>query len=575
MISVDLYTRPRKKDLIITVKCTYDDNTMASEAPDRNWNKSRMWWELPIGRLNIEYLRLNREKYVGSQDFFELLDGYGKEDGNSLGSFPSNYPFKLKPFNHQGEALEKFYPLEVGAMFADIGTGKTKVAIDLATARYIAGTISKVLVICLVSIKDNWGREIIKNSPVTPSSHILKTTKAGQKKFDRFQQEDGFKWLIVGVESLSAGKAFGLCEQYVTDDTFIIIDESQYIKTPDKIRTNNCIELGKRTKYKMVMTGTPITQGLADIYSPFEFLDKDIVGIGDYRAFRNRYMVMGGYEDRQIIGYKKTDELMETLSPYVYQVRKRDVLTDLPKSSYKTLTVEMSAEQKRIYNDLKRELRMECNGNTLTVKSTINLMQRFSEITGGFYSYIDQEAMEEVGVNEKVKIKYKKEYLQKNPKANELMKFIDTLPEDEPLIIWAAYNMEREYLIKILSEKYGSYKVVQMDGSIKREQRTINLDRFEAGEARFLVGNPKVGGVGLNMTSACITAYFSNDFSLEKRLQSEGRTERSGQLRPMLFVDMVCTNSIDGYVSRALVAKNDFAEEVRKAFDNGMLEELV
>jgi len=575
VIFANIITLPRKKEDVFEINCDFAANYIPANMPSRNWDKRTKRWRAPIVRLNVEYLRRMREAITGSDEFWNVLNFY-KTKKPSRGYFPEkNYPFKTTPFPHQLEGVKKLYPLERGALFADIGTGKTKMAIDIAACRYYGGEISKVLVIALVSIKDNWDREINIHSPIPTSNHVLQTTKAGQKRYKRFLEEDGFRWLITGVESFSAGKAFDLCQEYIDDETMIIIDESDSIKTDGAIRTERCIQMGKLVKYSLIMTGTPITQGVIDLYSQFEFLDSDVIGIGSFYGFRNRFAVMGGHDNKQIIGYQRMDELMECVSPYIYQVRKRDVLTDLPPATYQERKVKMSAEQKKMYKDLKSELRMIHNGRVLTVKSVINLMQRFSEITGGFYSYIDTEVADMVPIDENAKIKYKKAYLKSNPKLKELMYLISTMNEDEPIIVWAVSKMETACITAELRSVYGDDAVVEMHGGVSREQRTKNLDKFQAGEARFLTGNQGVGGIGLNMTVSATMIYFSNNFSLKMRIQSEGRIERIGQTRAMTYIDLVCEGSIDKYVLKALKNKLDFAEVIRHAFDSGELETLV
>jgi len=462
-----------------------------------------------------------------------------------------------------------------GRIFASGNTGKTKVAIDTASCRYLEGSISKVLVVCLVSIKHQWEGEIKLNCPIGTSVMAIQTNKSGKKAFTNFTNEDGFRWAIVGIESLSAGAAYEMCTEFVDNQTMVIIDESDSIKNPSAIRTEKCLEMAEVVKYKMIMTGTPITQGILDLYSQFEFLDPNILGIGSYFAYKQRYAVFNGHNEKQVVGYQRVDEIIEMVSPYIYQVRKRDVLKDLPESSYATRVVDMSKEQTTIYSELKRTLRMKYENKLLTVKSTINLMQRFSEITGGFFSYVDDEAMDLIPDEELASIKYKKEYLKSNPKADELMAFIESLPNDEPVIIWAVAKMEVAYLVKRIGDKYGHDTIVQMHGAISEEDRHKGLAKFSAGKARFLIGNQSVGGIGLNMTVAAIMVYFSNDFSLKRRIQSEGRIERIGQKRPMLYMDFVCRGSIDKYIIDALRNKNDFAETIRRAFDSGMLEEVV
>ncbi len=571
-MKLSLTTLPIKKEVVIQIQCSMDENTLPASLPSRNWHAQSKTWRVPIVRLNIEYLRRNKSLYEASDDYWAMLNEFGKEKDRKT-VWSSDYPFKLAPFPHQRDCCKRLYPIRNHFIAADIGTGKTKMAIDIASHRYYDGVIGKVLVIALVSIKDNWINEIDMHCPVPSTAHKLETTVAGKKRFKKFLEEDGFRWLVLGIESLSAGKAFDLCKEFVDKDTMIIIDESDSIKSHKASRTDRCIELGNIASFKTAMTGTPITQGIIDLFSQFEFIDPNVIGIGDFYSFRNRYAVMGGFDKRNIIGYQRVEELTTAMVPYTFQVRKREVLTDLPPATYQERKVEMSPEQKKLYKELKSTLKLEYNGNKLTVASTINLMQRFTEISDGYYSYVDEKEMGKIEITEKVKIKYKKEYLKTNPKAKELMELVRTMADDESIIIWATSKMAVAYLLKTFSDIYGEDQVVPMHGGISEEDRTAGLKRFQSGRARFLIGNQAVGGIGLNMTRAAVMIYFSNDFSLRRRIQSEGRIERIGQTRPMTYIDMLCS-PIDRYILKALRGKLDFAEVIRAAFDNNELEGL-
>lgn len=578
-MKLSLITLPRKKTQVIQIECGVHENTLPANLPSRQFHAGTKTWRAPIVRLNLEYLLRNRSHYEATEEYWDMLKEFHTSRQNVVGDggFSGDYPFKTKPRPHQLAAVKKLYPFPNTFISADIGTGKSKMAIDLASHRYYDGTVSKVLVIGLVSIKEGWGREIDKHCPVPSNIHVLETTKAGQNRYRRWLEEDGLRWLITGIESFSNGKTYDLCTEFIDEETMIIIDESDSIKNYQAGRTERCVELGEIAPFKLAMTGTPITQGIVDLFSQFEFLDSQIIGIGDFYSFRNRYAVMGGFGKKAIIGYQRVEELTDTIGKYVFQVRKRDVLTDLPESSYQEYAIEMSAEQKKLYKELKANLKLEYNGNKLTVASTINLMQRFSEITGGYYSYVDEEAMEKISIDENVKIKYKKEYLKTNPKLKELLRIIGSMDREESVVIWAVSKMEIAAVSDALIKEYGPDSVVQMHGGIDEEGRTQNLDSFTAKKARFLVGNQGVGGIGLNgmQEVSAVMIYFSNDFSMRKRVQSEGRIERIGQTRPMLFIDLVCKASIDMYILKALKGKYDFAEAIRAAFEENKLEELI
>lgn len=566
MITVDIY---RKK---FNITCLPYETDLVANLPNRRYNQTSGVWIVPLVRLNIEAI----EKWPVDTFFTDVakkaIKAFKTGKYWKIEPFPENYQFKLKPFPYQKIALDRMWGNKNFALYMSIGTGKTKVVIDNATAHCLTGKIKRVLVVCLVSIKRNWEKEIEINCPIPYKTYLVDTKRKGERELKEFTPLDTMQWIIVGVESLSNGKAFDMVKPLINDQTMVVVDECQSIKSHKAKRTTRVIELGEKAGYRVIMTGTPVTQGIGDLYSQFEFLNPEIIGIGNFYAFKNRYMIMGGYENRQIIGNKNVKELTDTLAPYIFQVRKREVLKDLPPFSYIKREVCMSTEQKKLYKELKKSMRLEYEGGELIVKNVINKMQRFSEITGGFVS-IETKNSNPFTKERKPTI-YEKRELKTNPKLDELMNFCQDLSNDEPVVIWATGVMEIRKIIEVIEKKYGE-KVGQLYGSVPEELRHQYVEEFQKGNIRFMIGNPSVGGVGLNLTATSIMVYYNRDFSLEKAIQSEGRIDRIGQKKPIIYIDIICKNTIDEYVLKALKGKRDFSEIIRKSFRNGEFLDMI
>lgn len=559
MIVVDFV---KGKFEIICSKAAMD---WAYDLPSRRWSKARGIWTAPVVRLNVEYIKAAEEVTI-SPSAQPILDNFGKTEEIKL---PVNkYQYKTDPMPHQRKGLSKIYPLREFALFCDTGTGKTKIAIDDLSVHFIEGRISKILVICLFSIRRNWKKEIGIHCPVESDIHLLETAKAGIKRYDKWLEEDngGVKWLIIGIESMRQGGAFDQCKKFVNDKTMMVIDESQNIKNHKAISTERCIELGQDAAIRGIMTGTPLGNGIEDLYSQFQFLNQDIIGIGNFYSFRNRYCVMGGFEGRKIIGYKKQEELMKVLGPYIYQVRKREVLKDLPPRSMTTRIIKPSAEQLKLYKQMKEQMYLEYEKGTLTVKNILGTMLRLSEICGGFVT-TEEENKDPFTMEKKPRI-YVRHRLKTNPKLLELEKFLDET--DSQVVIFSVFREEISMITEMLTKKYGEDQIAQIHGGISPEDRHKYVEDFQAEKIKYLVSN-KAGGTGLNMTAADTIVYYSNDFSLLARIQSEGRIERIGQDKPQLYVDMFMEKMIDEKIYEVLVNKADFAEEVRSSFDKGRL----
>lgn len=476
----------------------------------------------------------------------------------SVTPFPVLYPFKTEPRKYQRDALDRAWGKEAFAFYMDMGTGKTKTSLDLMSAYFIDGKVERVLVVTKFSTRRNWEAEIGIHCPVKCDVHVLDTGKA--KAFEEWnvRTDQGLKFLIVGTESLAAGNAIKYAKTFVNSALAVamIVDEAHMIKTHNAVRSKNCLDLGRSARYKIIMTGTPIANGPMDVFMQFEFLDSNIIGIGDFYSFRNRYAIMGGYEDRQVVGYQNMEELIELVSPFVYQVRKSDVLTELPPKIYEKREVQLNDEQKRLYKEIAKRDRAVSGDRGITTNTVLERMLRLQEIAGGIITYERNPDIYNTSKFEHTRIPGK------NPKVDELMAVVE---ENEcSTIVWCRFIEEIHMVSEALVEKYGAQSVVQVFGAIDEDTRWANVsEKFQKGTARFLVGNAATGGVGLNMTKAELVIYYSNSFSFTDREQSEDRAHRIGQTKSVTYVDIVAEGTVDAVVVDALRSKKDVSEFVR------------
>jgi SNF2 family DNA or RNA helicase len=447
----------------------------------------------------------------------------------------------------------------------DMGTGKTKTALDLYSAYYINGDVDRVLIVTKFSTRRNWEREIGIHCPVECDVRILDTARAKDFKRWNTESDDRLKVLIVGTESLAAGGAVNYAEAFVGVSTRVgmVVDEAHMIKNHGATRSKNCVHLGNAALYKLIMTGTPVANGPMDVFMQFEFLDSNIIGLGDFYSFRNRYAIMGGYEDRQVVGYQNMAELVELISPFVFQVRKSDVLTELPPKVFQVREVEMTDEQRRLYKEIaKRDKAVsEAGDRAVTVKSVLERMLRLQEIAGGVITYERNPDLYNPHKFEHNRIPGK------NPKVEELLNI--TEETECSTIVWCRFVEEIRMVSEALRGKYGRDSVVEIFGEIDEATRDHNVTNlFQTKKARFLVGNAATGGVGLNMTAAELVVYFSNSFSFTDREQSEDRAHRIGQTRSVTYIDLVAEGTVDSVVVEALRSKKNVSEFVRTSIDS-------
>ncbi len=465
------------------------------------------------------------------------------------------FDYKVPPMGHQTVALRKAWHPKEFALFHEMGTGKTFTAINLAAARYKADLIDGLVVICPTPIKNVWEDELEKFCPVDYSVWIYES--GDHPKIWIREKRAELKILIIGVESLSIkdGQSIQQLEYFRRFHKFMcVVDESSRIKNYKATRTKNVIKVGGWAEYRMILTGTPVTQGLEDLFGQFLFLDAKIIGCRNYTVFKNRYCVMGGFRGKQIMGYQFKGHLLDKLKPYVDYVTK-DQCLDLPdKVTPPPVTVQPTANQKRVMKQLKEEYAMQDGDEELTVSTVLERMMRYQQVIGGTFPF-----------------ELEGEYHTKpipggNPKIDEMLELLSGLPNTVKVIIWARFVPEIGYITDALRAEYGEASVVQFYGATDNEQRKRNVHAFQENpEVRFIVSNQTVGGYGQTWTAATYVIYYSNSFSYEDRYQSEDRAHRKGQSNHVTYQDIEMAVPEDKMILRAIRKKRDLAEEVEEA----------
>lgn len=534
------------------------------QVPNRRWDSRRRVWTAPALRANSDFLLNAFPASVFTAEAREVaVASLERSRAKSIEQFPKTYQFKTQPRPYQVKALDHAWGKNTYAFYMDMGTGKTKTSLDLFCGYYMDAKVERVLVVTKFSTRKNWEREVGIHCPVETDVLVLDTGKP--KAFDEWNAKlDGrLKFLIVGTESLAAGNAIHLAKKFVDSSLRVgmIVDEAHMIKNHGAVRSKNCVTLGKSANYKVIMTGTPVANGPMDVFMQFEFLDPNIIGIGDFYSFRNRYAIMGGYEEKQIVGYQNLEELIELISPFVYQVRKSEVLTELPPKVYETREVQLTDEQKRLYRDIVKRDQTVSGDQGITVKTVLERMLRLQEIAGGVITFERNPDLFNTQKYEHCRIPGK------NPKVDELLAI--TEENEVSTIVWCRFLEEIRMVAAALREKYGDDSVVEIHGGVSEMQRDYNVQNlFQTGRARFLVGNAATGGVGLNMTKAELVVYYSNSFSFTDREQSEDRAHRIGQTKSVTYIDIIAEGTVDGLIVDALKSKKDVSEFVRTTINS-------
>ena len=466
-----------------------------------------------------------------------------------------NYKFKTKPYAHQLTALEKSWNKESYAYFMEMGTGKTKVLIDNMAMLYDKGKIDGALIIAPKGVIGTWYNQEI---PTHLPDHIENVSVLWQANITKGQQEklnellktsDKLHILIMNVEALSTSKGTDFAESFLrTHNTIMAIDESTTIKNSSAKRTKNILKLAPQSKYRRIMTGSPITKNPLDLYSQCEFLSSWLLDFASFYAFRNRYAEMKtihaqGRSIQVVNFFKNIGELSEKLKGFSYRVLKEDCL-DLPDKIYVKRNVALTEEQSKLYKQMKTMALAILNGKQTTTVTVLTQLMRLHQITCGHFTADDGSTQ--------------------NIKSNRINELMNVLEEVEgKAIIWANYQKDMFEIKKAIEKEYGEGSVVDYYGLTPQEDRQPNIKRFqEDPECRFFVGTPQTGGYGITLTQANTVVYYSNGYDLEKRLQSEDRAHRIGQKKSVTYVDLIADDTVDEKIVKALRKKINIASEV-------------
>ena len=467
--------------------------------------------------------------------------------------------FKTTPYAHQLEAFNRSCDQPAFAYFMEMGTGKSKVLIDNIAYLYYKSEINAAIIFAPKGAYRNWTNiELGKHMPddITMTfAYWTPNPKKDEKDalLSVLQQgSDTLKVLVMNTESLSTTKGTKFAQQFLMrHHTLMAIDESTGIKNYKAKRTKAALNIGRRAKYRRILTGEPVTKSPLDLYSQMAFLNPNIIGHTSFYSFRNRYAILkqrytNARTFTEVTGYKNIEELQARIQIASYRVRKETCL-DLPPKIYTTREVELTAEQKKIYKDLVKRSRAELTEKgkfgVVSTPMVITKILRLHQVVCGTLKD-DNGELHSINSN----------------RVKSLMELLEEV--DGNVIIWCNYIADIHNISNALSKEYGPESVVPYYGAVSSDDRVEAVDRFQSGEAQFFVGQSRTGGFGLTLTKATTVIYFSNNYDLEVRLQSEDRAHRIGQDVSVTYVDMISPGTIDEKIIQALKAKRNLSTKV-------------
>lgn len=467
------------------------------------------------------------------------------------------YPVKANLYKHQirgaNMALRAFGALDAktpgggfGELF-EMGCGKTLTTIAVAGALYNLGKIDRVLVVAPTSVCSVWPHDLNQFATFPWEARVLLGDKKKRLKALNELENWPFKALriaVINYESTHREGIFEALAAYKPD--LIVCDESQRIKNPSAAQSKALHKLGDAAPFRMILSGTPVQNNAVDLYSQYRFLDPAVYGANFY-AFKNRYCIMGGYGQHQIVGYRNMDELVEKEHSVAYRVTKEECL-DLPQQTFINRYVQFTDAEQAIYEQLRKSSFLELEtGENVTATTILTMYLRLMQLTGGFLTADESTRPKQVNT----------------AKLDALADIVDDYVVDagKKLVIFARFRAEIaaiDNLLRLRKIQYGS-----IYGDVPMEERGKIVDDFQTNpDTKVFVAQIQTAGLGITLHAASTAVFYSYDYNYANYAQALARIHRIGQRLPVTYIHLVVDGSIDEKILAALENKEDMAKTV-------------
>jgi SNF2 family DNA or RNA helicase len=462
---------------------------------------------------------------------------------------PTNrMPIKAHPYEHQRRAFEfacRLFgltghdpPTSRGvALLMEMGTGKSLTTIAVAGRFWLDHKVERMLIVAPLSILGVWQEEFRKFAAFEYSLIVLNGSES--KKIEKLRQmpTSGLQVAVINYES-----EWRLEKELVAwDADLIVCDEGHKIKTHN-IAASKCMHrLGVKARYRMLLTGTIITNKAIDVFSPYKFLNPAVFGNSFY-AFRNRYFDMTGYGNHTpVMKLSMADELTRRIHSIAYRATKAECI-DLPETTEIVRTVELEPQAKHLYQQLVRDSYAQIKGGEITAANVLTRLLRLSQLTGGFLRGDEGDRVERVS----------------SAKLDALSDIVDSAAQEGgKLVVIARFLPEIDAITRMLESKSIGYALIT--GAVN--DRDEQVRRFQTDpDVTVFIGQIATAGLGITLTAADTMVFYSLDYSMSNFEQAKARIHRVGQRNPCTYIYLVADGTVDGKVLKALRDKADLAK---------------
>lgn len=535
------------KDGLIVIKTTIKYKDAIKALPGRRWHPESKTWRVPASAETATALRdmLLNEQPATDIEFDMLLAQAVKRDEavahKSAEELPPVPHSKTDAWHHQRQAYWFAHDLDATGLFMDMGTGKSKVVVDLVVNLQHRRT----LIVCPKSVVGVWPREFERHGAMAVNVVAPRkgTVPVRAKQIADALAMEPVDVPVVAVVNYESAWRDGLHDLLLsTEWDCVVLDESHRIKSPGGKASMFCSRLGRHARRRLALTGTPMPHSPLDVYSQYRFLDPGIFGTS-FARFRSQYALMGGYGGHEVLGYQRQDQLAEKMYRIGFRVMADDVL-DLPPVLHDVRKCELEPAARKAYKALEDDLFAFWGEGSITAANALVRLLRLQQTTSGWLPVEDAEG--EVTLT---------------PISDAKEKLLGDLLEDigphEPVVVFCRFTNDLD-AVRAQTEKLG-----RTYGELSGRDKGGLTDRAEMNPDIDVIGvQIQAGGVGIDLTRARYAVYYSTGFSLGDYEQSLARVHRPGQTRPTTYYHLQVEDTVDERVYEALQNRKDIVEFV-------------
>ena len=450
-------------------------------------------------------------------------------------------PIRAAPYEHQRRAaafaLDRLSRGGGAALLMEMGTGKTLTSIGIVGQLWKERRIARLLIVAPLSILGVWRDEFDKFAGYDYCLSVLEGTAA--RKADTIRHMAGKSLQVLVINYESAWRMEKELAEWRPD--MIVCDEGHKIKTHNIAASKAMHRLAAKAKYRLLLTGTVITNKPIDVFSQYKFCDPAIYGNSFYQ-FRNRYFDMvgfGGYTP--VMKRSMEGEFTERLHSIAFRATKAECL-DLPEFTDIVQRIDLEPQAMRVYRQLVRDSYAELVEGSVTVTNVLSQLLRLSQLTGGYVGNDDAGGVTQVST----------------AKLDALADLVDgAVADGRKIVVIARFVPEIHAIGKMLEKKKIRY--AQISGEIRDRDEQIAAFQNDP-DVPVFIGQIATAGLGITLTAASLMVFYSLDYSMGNYEQTRARIHRVGQKHPCTYIHLVAKGTVDEKVLKALQDKANLAK---------------